>query len=263
MNIITFPGIGITFNVSKVAVTILGRPITWYAIFIVVAICIAFIFYKKRDGLYKIKFADVFDLSLYLIPISFLGARLYYVLFNLDYYLKNPADILNISKGGLAIYGGIIAGAITCYIFSRKRKIDFLNLLDYLIPPIALGQSIGRWGNFVNIEAYGTETTNILRMGILENGIYKEVHPTFLYESFATFIIFLFLLFYQKKRNFRGEITYIYLCFYSFARAIIEPLRIDSLMIGKYRISHVLSIAILVILLPFLSKKVKNLHNKL
>ena len=184
---------------------------------------------------------------LIVIPISFLSARLYYILFNLDYYLKNINQILDIRNGGLAIYGGIFGAIIAIGIFCRKRNIDFLDMLDMVVPYLALGQSIGRWGNFFNIEAYGVQTQNIFRMGIIENGRYIEVHPTFLYESICTFILFLILTYVKKHRQYKGQLTYIYLLIYSIIRAIIEGMRIDSLMLGDFRISQIVSIIIFII----------------
>lgn len=148
MNHITFPGLGFELNLSKIAFSVGGIPITWYAIFIVSAIIIAFGIYKKQEGLYHITFQSVLDLSIYLIPIAFLCARAYYVIFNLDYFLQNPAKIINLKQGGLAIYGGIIGGVITCYFFAKKRKIAFWDLLDYLVPALALRTSNGKMGEF-------------------------------------------------------------------------------------------------------------------
>lgn len=208
-------GLGLELNISKIAISIIGIDITYYAILIVGAIILALVILKLKDGLYNIKFQNILDLSLWLIPIAFICARFYYVIFNLDYFSTNPLQILNIRNGGLAIYGGIIGGVITTYIFCKKRNITFLNMLDYITPTLALGQAIGRWGNFFNIEAYGTEVNNIFRMGILENGIYKEVHPTFLYESTVTFLLALFLLRLQKNRKFKRR-NYIYIFNYLF-----------------------------------------------
>ena len=122
------------------------------------------------------------------------------------------------------------------------------------------GQAIGRWGNFINVEAYGTETKSLLRMGIYENGSYKEVHPTFLYESIVNFFIFAFLIILQRKRKFSGQITYIYLICYSFARFFIEGIRTDSLMLGPFRISQVLSLVIFVIFCIIYAKKRKRIQ---
>lgn len=247
MNTVSFPLLNIILNINPVAFELFGVSIHWYAIFIVSAMILAFIIFKKIDGLYNIKFDDIIDLAVYLIPISIISARLYYIIFNLEYYIKSPEQILNIRTGGLAIYGGIIGGLITCIVFCKKRKIKLLDLLDFIAPALALGQAIGRWGNFVNIEAYGAETTLPWRMGIYELGEYIEVHPTFLYESIATFILFIVLMSIKDKRKFSGQLTYIYFIGYGFARMIIEGLRTDSLMIGSIRVSQILSLILAII----------------
>lgn len=246
MNAITFPGLNLEFNISKVAFKIFGVEIYWYAVLIVIAMVLALIMYKKRDGLYEIKFNNIMDLALYIIPISIICARLYYIIFNLEYYLQNPKEILNLRSGGIAIYGAIIGGAITCWVFCKIRKINILDLLDYVVPGLVLGQAIGRWGNFINVEAYGGETTSILRMGIIENSKYIEVHPTFFYESIACLVIFIILLLLKNKRKFKGEIVYTYLILYSLQRFFVEVLRTDSLMIGSIKVSQILSVIIFV-----------------
>lgn len=262
MNIITFPGLNLEFNISKVAFNIFGIGIYWYAILIVISVILALIIFKKRDGLYGIKFNDLLDLSLYLIPIAIISARLYYIIFNFEYYLQNPKDILNIRNGGLAIYGAIIGGIITCFIFCKKRKINILDLLDYIVPCLVLGQAIGRWGNFINIEAYGTVTSSLLRMGIIENGKYIEVHPTFLYESIACLLIFIILEIMKNKRNFNGQIACTYLILYSLERFFIEGLRTDSLMLGNIRVSQMLSVIILVVCLNLYIMKMYKIKKK-
>ena len=161
--------------------------------------------------------------------------------------------------GGLAIYGGIIGVVIFLYFKCKKNKVDFLDLCDYLVPYLAIGQAIGRWGNFFNVEAYGKTAKSRLRMGIEVNGVYTEVHPVFLYESISTFIIFIILKIMQKNRKFKGQILYAYLCFYSFIRMFLEGLRVDSLMLGIFRISQVLSLTIFVIFSSFYFKNsIKN-----
>jgi len=241
MNTITYPLLNLTLEIDPVAFQLFGIDIHWYAILIVSAMILALVIFKIRDGLYNIKFSDLIDLVVYLIPISIISARLYYVIFNLGYYIKSPGQILNVRTGGLAIYGGIIGGVITCIIFCNKRKIKLLDLLDFMAPALALGQAIGRWGNFVNIEAYGSQTQLPWRMGVYEFGEYVEVHPTFLYESIATFTLFIVLMILQKKRKFPGQLTYVYFMGYGLARAIIEGLRTDSLMLGNIRISQLVS----------------------
>lgn len=256
MNKITFPGIGLELNIKKIAITIGNINIHWYAIIIVLSILIAIILCKKNDGKYGIKFDNILEMLVFALPISIITARLYYVVFNWSYYSKNILEIFNIKNGGMAIYGGLLGGMITCYIYCKIKQINFLDLLDNIVPCVALAQSIGRWGNFVNVEAYGKETNLPLRMGIIESGVYKEVHPTFLYESLATLIIFL-MLFLKKdeKRKFKGEIFYLYIILYSFIRIFIEGIRIDSLMLYNFRISQILSIVLFVVFCIIISKK--------
>lgn len=247
MNIIKFPELNLELNISKVAFKIFGIEIYWYAVLIVYAMVIALVTFKKREGLYGIKFNDILDLSLYAIPIAIISARIYYVVFNLEYYLQYPKQIFNMRSGGIAIYGAIIGGLITCFIFCKKRKINLLDLIDYVAPGLVLGQAIGRWGNFVNVEAYGIATKSFLRMGIIENGIYMEVHPTFFYESMACFAIFIILVLLKNKRKFKGQIACTYLGLYSLERFFVEGLRTDSLMLGNMRVSQMLSVIIFVV----------------
>lgn len=184
------------------------------------------------------------------------------MVFSLEAY-NNIIDILNIKDGGLAIYGGIIGGVVTAYVFCKKRKINFLDLLDYIVPFLALGQGIGRWGNFINVEAYGIETNLPWKMGIQGTNGIQYVHPTFLYESICNLIIFVILSIISKKRKYTGQITYYYIVMYSFIRAIIENLRIDSLMLYNFRISGILSGILFVTFCIIIAKKEnKCLKNK-
>lgn len=257
---ITFPTLNLELNINNIAINILGIDISWYAILIVLAFIIAILFCKKDDGKYNIKFETILELMVFIIPISIICARIYYVAFKLDYYMQKPTEIFNIRNGGLAIYGGIIGAIITIVIYCKIKKINILDIMDYIVPYLALGQAIGRWGNFFNIEAYGTETTNIFRMGIIENGIYKEVHPTFLYESMCNLIIFIILYNLRNKRKYKGQLTYTYFALYGFIRTIIEGLRTDSLMIGNFRISQILSIILCIIFTAILvyNKKINK-----
>lgn len=247
MNTVTFPLLNLKLELSRIAFSIGNIDIYWYAILMMSAFIIALIIFKIKDGMFNLKFSDILDLSIYVIPISIISARIYYILFNLDYYISYPSEIFNLKAGGLAIYGGIIGGGITCYIFCKRRKISLLDLFDYIVPCLALGQAIGRWGNFINVEAYGRITDLPWRMGIIEAGKYIEVHPTFLYESLVTFSLFILLSIISDRRKYRGQLTLIYLMVYSFARMIIEGLRTDSLMLGNIRISQLLSMVILII----------------
>lgn len=258
MNIISFPALNITLNIQKTSFKIFNIEVYWYAVLIVSAMAIAIAIFHKRDGLYNIKFDDILDLLFFLIPISLISARLYYILFKLPYYLSNPIEMFDTRDGGMAIYGGIIGGVITCCVFCKVKKINLLDLFDYIVPGLVLGQAIGRWGNFINCEAYGITTTLPWRMGIFETGKYIEVHPTFLYESITCFIIFLILLIMKNKRKFKGQITYIYLILYSLERAFVEGLRTDSLMLGEIRISQLLSIIVFCVFSTIYVKKLIN-----
>lgn len=257
MSKVTFPLINLELNINPVAFNVFGINITWYAILITASIILALFLCKKKEGTFGIKYEQILDLSIILLPISFICARLYYVLFTINEY-DNFIQIINIKDGGLAIYGGIIGGAITTYIYCKKNNISLLDMADYLVPVLALGQAIGRWGNFMNIEAYGTETNLPWKMGIAYLDEIKYVHPTFLYESIGDFIIFIILTILSKKRKFSGEITYLYIIMYSFIRMIIENLRIDSLMLFNVRISQILSIILFVIFCIILSNKIKK-----
>lgn len=247
MTEITFPGLNLYFNISKIAISIGNIEIYWYAIFIVLGFTIAIILCKKDNKKYNIKFDNILELLIFLIPISIVCARIYFIIFKLDYYIIHSEEILDLRSGGLAIYGGIIGAIIATYIYCKKKKINLLDMLDYIVPYLPLGQAIGRLGNFVNEEAHGIQTSNIFRMGIIEDGKYIEVHPTFLYEMIACYIIFIILYKLRNKRKYKGQLTYIYLALYGFVRMIIEGLRTDSLMLGNFRISQILSLCIFII----------------
>ena len=186
------------------------------------------------------------DLLMFMVPIGIICARIYYCIFKWDYYSAHPLEIFQIWNGGIAIYGAVIGGVITAFVFCKIRKIQFLDMADFCIPYLALCQSIGRWGNFVNAEAHGTVTDSFFKMGIQNSEInpMQYFHPTFLYESVCTFIIFLILLFVDKKKKFVGQAFYLYFILYGVARYFIEGLRTDSLYVGdtNIRISQLLSL---------------------
>ena len=239
INNINFEGLGIYLKINRVACKLYGFKIYWYSLFIVLSFIITLLLCKKDDGKYNIKFENIMELVVFAIPISIIFARIYYVVFNFSTFAKNPVDIINIRNGGLAIYGGIIGAILTTVLYCKIKKISIPDMLDYLIPFMPLGQAIGRWGNFFNCEAYGYETTNILRMGLTINGKYIQVHPTFLYESICTFIVFIALYLKRNKRKYSGELTLLYFLMYGIIRTVIEGLRADSLMIGNLRVSQV------------------------
>ena len=259
MEIINFEGLGIYLNIDPILISFNGVKIHWYAVVIVLGIAISILLARKDDGRHNIKYEDALILLLFILPISIICARIYFVAFKLDYYIQNPMEILNIRNGGLAIYGGIIGAILTIIVFCRIKKIKLLDMLDFFAPYLALGQCIGRWGNFFNGEAHGTETASLFRMGIVENGQYIQVHPTFLYESLCTLIIFIMLYLKGNKREYPGELTYIYFFLYGLARTVIEGFRTDSLMLGSLRISQVVSIVLCAVFGTILIyKKVKK-----
>ena len=246
MNYITFPEFNLSFKISRIAFSVGNIEIYWYAILISIAFIIAIFALKNDSKKYRIEYDIILKLLIIMIPVSIIFSRLYYVIFNLEYYMNKPLEIINIRNGGLAIYGGIIGAIIVIILFCKNKKIKVMDLLDLFVPYLALGQSIGRWGNFINGEAHGSITNSIFRMGIVENGIYMEVHPTFLYESICTLTLFFILTYLKNNRRYSGQLTITYLFFYSIIRAVIEGLRTDSLMMGNIRISQLLSILLLI-----------------
>lgn len=247
MNVVTFPEFNVIFHISKVAFSIKNIDIYWYAVCIVFGITMSLILASKTKENFGIDFEDLLEIIVYALILGIIGARLYYVIFKLEYYLSNPTEILNIRDGGLAIYGGIITGIILIYIICKHKKINTMDLFDYICPYVALSQAIGRFGNFFNVEAYGIETNIFTRMGINSNAGYIEVHPCFLYEFIACIIIFFILRIFQKKRMFKGQIFSWYLILYGICRFFIERIRIDSLMLFNLKISQIISILFVIL----------------
>lgn len=228
---------------DRVAFSIFGIDIMWYGILITLGVILGYVVAVKLAKLENISENTILDILVWALPLAIVGARAYYVIFEWDYYSKNLGEIIDIRGGGLAIYGGIIAAVITCYFICKKKNLKFLKLLDIFMPAIALGQAIGRWGNFINKEAYGTPTN--LPWAITIDGV--KVHPTFLYESLGDFIIFLILVYiFKNKKKFDGQITSLYMILYGILRFFVEGLRTDSLYIGALRVSQLVSIAIVI-----------------
>lgn len=259
---VTFPGFNLSFNINPVAFHIFGISIYWYAICIVSGVVLALVLCSRNKTHFGVKFDFIFESLMIALIIGVIGARIYFVMFNWSYYKISLTNTLKLRDGGLAIYGGLIAGGLVILIRCKKFKVSALDFFDSIVPFVALAQSIGRWGNFFNKEAYGIQTTNIFRMGINTVNGYEEVHPTFLYESVWTMIIFLFLIKMQKNRKFKGEISYLYLFLYSGIRMLIEGVRSDSLMLGNFRISQVLSVAIFVVSSIMLLKNYRKYTSK-
>lgn len=227
---------------DPVAFRIFGLNIYWYAIIIITGMIVGAYFAKKEFDKRGFDPDFIYDFLTIMLPMAIIGARLWYVIFEWDYYSQNPIQILNFRAGGLAIHGGIIASVITGYFFSKKKNVSLIELTDVIFPSVAIGQAIGRWGNFMNMEAYGYPTNLPWAMEI--NGV--GVHPTFLYESIGDLIIFLILLNRRKKVNIRGEITSLYLILYGILRFFVEGLRTDSLYVFGLRTAQLMSIAFVI-----------------
>ena len=244
---VSFPVLGNLVLNPPASVTVFGREIYWYGILIALAFLLAMSWCVRHAKAVSLTADNVYDVILWLIPLSIIGARLYYVLFRLDYYLKYPAEIIRIWEGGLAIYGGLLSGVLVIFLTARRKHFSALSMLDLIAPACMLGQAIGRWGNFMNREAYGRTTDIFCRMGLqMNNGEFIYVHPTFLYESLWNLAGFCFLsLFVAKgKRRYPGQAALLYFLWYGLGRVWIEGLRTDSLMLGNtgIRVSQLLSL---------------------
>ena len=255
INHISFPGLGIKdMNINPIAFEIFGKPVAWYGIIISCAMILAvlYVLYRAKQS-DSIKPDDVFDFAIWAIPLGVIGARLYYVLMQLDEYKGKPfIEYIAVWKGGIAIYGGIIGGAIGILIASRRKKVKPLKFLDMVAPAVMIAQAIGRWGNFCNAEAYGTsknvasfplrmhlEKTDVID-GYSHRTLIGDVHPTFLYESLWNILGFVLINLFYKKKKYDGQILVMYLTWYGFGRMLIEGLRTDSLYaFGSFRISQV------------------------
>ena len=231
--------------------TLFGRPIYFYGVLIGLGFLLAIVFCAKRAKRFGLKEDDVYDVAIWLIPCSILGARLYYVLFRFDYYRVHPDELFSVWNGGLAIYGGVIAGVLTVYLVCRHKKIPVPAMLDNLCYGLLIGQIIGRWGNFLNREAFGAVTDIFCRMGLTApDGTTVYVHPTFLYERLWNLGVLLFLLWFERtgRRRFDGHCVTLYFLLYGLGRFWIEGLRTDSLYIGNtgVRVSQALSLALVI-----------------
>lgn len=226
----------------------------WYGLIIGSGLALA-LFLAIREGNRRGLPKDTFaDLMLWAIPIAIISARIYYVIFEWDYYASHPEEIPQIWNGGIAIHGALIGSVLTAYVFARKRGISFWKIADIAAPSIILGQAIGRWGNFVNQEAHGGEVTrsfleNLFLPDFIINQMYINgayYHPTFLYESIWNFAGFALLMLLRRVNFRRGELFLTYVIWYSVGRFFIEGLRTDSLMLGSLRMAQTISIALIV-----------------
>ncbi len=241
---------------NPVAFQIGNYSIKWYSIILLIAVMVGISLLMKEGKKYNYPKDFLFNMCFWTIIFGFIGARIYYVLFNWGIYASDPVSILKIWEGGLAIHGGLIAGFLTIVLYCRKYKVRFTKITDMAVPGILLAQAIGRWGNFFNSEAHGgavlRSTLENLHLpefiieGMNMNGIYY--HPTFLYESLWCFLGFIVLICIRHYKYLKvGGLTCFYLCWYSVGRFFIESLRTDSLMIGGFRVAQIVSVILFMI----------------
>jgi len=266
---ISFPGFGIgEFTVNSVAFSIGDFEIAWYAIIITIGIIFGGVYTAYRAKQVGISVDDTLDYVLITVPLAIIGARLYYVLTSLEQF-DSFVDVINIRNGGLAIYGAILTGALCVFIISHVKKIPFLVIADCCTPGIIMAQAIGRWGNFMNGEAFGSVTDWFCRMGLNNSNTGFQtlyVHPTFLYESLWNVLGFILVSLLYKKRQYDGQIFLIVFGWYGLGRMFIEGLRTDSLyttIFGiTFRTSQVLAGIILAICAFFLIYLAIRKYNK-
>ena len=252
-SVISFPALGnLTLNPPSY-ITVFGRPIYFYGILIALGFLLAILYCSRHAPDFGIKQDDFYDMALWLIPLCIVGARLYFVAFRWSDYADDPASILAVWEGGLAIYGGIIAGVLCLVFVCRRKKVPVPAMLDLCVYGLLIGQILGRWGNFMNREAFGAETTVFCRMGLTDpTGHTIYVHPTFLYESLWNLIGLIFLIVFRNrgKRRYDGQCALLYFFWYGLGRAWIEGLRTDSLYLGSsgIRVSQALSLLLILVM---------------
>ena len=241
---------------NPVLFTLFGIEIRWYSVLLLTGMIIAMFMFIKEGKRFNIPKDFTFNLAFWVIIIGIISARLYYCVFNFSLYKDNLLDIFKIWEGGLAIHGGLIGGFITLFIYTKKYSVNTYKITDMAVVPLLLAQSIGRWGNFFNSEAHGVATTyyHLKELHIPEKIIEGMkignvyYHPTFFYESLYCLVGFIILLFIRRYRYLkRGQLTCIYMMYYSVGRFFIEALRTDSLMFGAFRVAQLISVAMFVI----------------
>lgn len=257
---IAFPGLGIdAFNINPVAFEVFGKEIYWYGIIIATGLILAYLWALTQAKHEDINPDTLIDLIIVGLPAAIICARIYYVVFSWDSYKDNLVDIFKIWEGGIAIYGAVIGAFTAGFIYCKIKELSFYKITDIAAPCFLIGQAIGRWGNFINVEAYGCETDLPWRMLIVAEN--TAVHPTFIYESLWNIAGFILLACLSRKKPFEGFIFYMYLCWYGLGRVWIEGLRTDSLMIGNFRISQLVALVCIVISASLIIIKLKKIKN--
>ncbi|MBE7037519.1 MAG: prolipoprotein diacylglyceryl transferase [Ruminococcaceae bacterium] len=248
MTKLSFPGLNIDwFEINPIAFSIGNLSVHWYGVIIAFGFMLAILYCIKIKDYSNLTSDNICDVALFGAPVGIICARLYYVIFSFSDYKDNLWDVFKIWEGGLAIYGGIIGAVLTAYIYCKVKNLSVAKVFDVCIIGVVIGQIIGRWGNFVNGEAYGAQTDVFWRMGIVENGKEIFVHPTFFYESLWNLGVFIVLNIILRHRKFDGQVFLSYLLFYSLGRVWIEGLRSDSLYLGGLRVSQILSLLLIIV----------------
>lgn len=249
---VSFPGLGLEFDINRVAFSIGSFSIYWYAICIASGVVLALLYAYFNAKRFNVNLDKLINCFIVGMITAIVGARLYYVAFRWEYFSQNPMDIFNIRDGGIAIYGAIIGALLGGLTVAKIQKMEILPVLDLAMICFLIGQAVGRWGNFMNQEAYGTQTDSLFRM-VSEGTNGVAVHPCFLYESVWCALGVLVLHIFSKKwQKYYGQVAILYMVWYGLERTFVEGLRTDSLylpfMIGNYqpRVSQVLSLVLVI-----------------
>lgn len=273
---ISFPGLGIdNFNLKSVAFSLFGKfDVRWYGLIITTGIVLAIAYAAYRFKQEKMSFDDLLDMAIFAIIFGVIGARAYYVLTSLEEY-NSLYDVIAIWHGGIAIYGALIGGGLAVLCVCKYKKLSFFKVADAVAPGVMIAQTLGRWGNFCNGEAFGEIVSEghplyFLRMGLISANTFEDfktfamvyVHPTFLYESLWNLIGFILINIFYKKKKFDGQIFFTYIAWYGFGRMFIELLRTDSLYVGKIRISSLVGLLCFIVGLGFIIWKLVSLKKQ-
>ena len=239
---IQFPALGLELNPPR-GFELFGFSIRFYGIIIALGLLLAVIYGLRRKKQFGLNEDDILDGVLWIVPFALICARAYYCIFSWNEFKDDPISVLYIWQGGIAIYGGVLGAALGIVVFCLIKRIKLGAVLDLVALGFLIGQSVGRWGNFFNREAFGAETESFFRMGLFNiyHQGYEYYHPTFLYESVWNLLGFVLLHFLSKKRRYDGQIALGYVAWYGLGRAFIEGLRMDSLMLGSFRVSQLLA----------------------